>query len=136
MNEDNTFIPQDNYTRCSYCQTILIEQAITVRVSQGTPAQIIAKTWLCNKCGDTPRRWIIQGHYIQGMNGGREYIESAPERLKITKAMIINAMAERPKCYHFELSEIKNAPAATVTKPTRPVYNANAYTEPSDEKIF
>ena len=116
----------DNTVKCRKCGTPLVVQDITV-VVPGAPDEVIARIWLCNgwDCGSIQKRWMVMGHYIDGYDGKREYIESTGERLRITKSMIANAMGQKKGIYFFTLDELKNAPALTGMD----TYNPNAHIE-------
>lgn len=122
---------QDNYMRCHYDNTILIIQDINV-ILDG-PNEAIASIIMCNRCKDISKRWILQGRYVDGMDGAKEYIESAADKYKITKGMIANCLAKYPGVYSFTLKELRAGTAPVVE--IKPSYNPDKYVEPISEEI-
>lgn len=123
---------EDPYARCGACHSLLVVQNISV-VINGIHNPV-AKIHLCGGCKRIAKRWIVQGFYVDDINGRREHIDSIADKYKISKDMIANCMATHPGIYSFTMAEIKENSAPVVKTKS---YNPDMYIEPVvDEPLF
>ena len=108
--------------------TILSVVTISVK-REGKPTIDIAKAIRCAKCGYTAKRWVIPGRYVEGFNGGNEYVQSPAEALGVTKAMIAKCMGQA-NYDSFTLDELRAGVVQGVVQ--RANNAATAYPRPPD----